>query len=83
MSHSWDGKQAERLPDPEVLPKAQCRQWTLKYLGNLTATLSCSHPLGDGYSFFQCGCLSFVPHRTHPDFAFASQVCDTTVRDFW
>jgi transposase len=31
MSHPWDGKRAEQIPDPEVLPKAQRRQYSAEY----------------------------------------------------
>lgn len=31
MSHQWDDKRAERIPDPEVEPKAERRQFSAEY----------------------------------------------------
>jgi len=31
MSHPWDGKRCEQVPDPEVIPKAQRRQYSAQY----------------------------------------------------
>ena len=31
MSHAWDGKRVETIPDPEVVPKAQRRRFSAEY----------------------------------------------------
>ena len=31
MSHAWDGKRVEPIPDPEVVPKAQRRRFSAEY----------------------------------------------------
>lgn len=47
MSQQWDGKRAEPIPDPEVEPKAQRRQFSAEYKRRILQEYEACSKLGE------------------------------------
>jgi transposase len=47
MSQQWDGKRAEPIPDPEVEPKAQRRQFSAEYKRRILQEYEACTKLGE------------------------------------
>jgi transposase len=47
MSQPWDGKPIEHIPDPEVLPKAQRRQYSAEYKRRILEEYEACSALGE------------------------------------
>ena len=47
MSHQWDGKRAEPIPDPEVEPKAKRRRFSAEYKQRIIQEYEACTKLGE------------------------------------